>query len=57
MATGPCLRTASRYPASPLIRPPARQMKQYQPSAAMNALVSALITAAVTGQIDVREMV
>ncbi len=46
MATGPCLRTTSQYPSRPEITPPTRQITQYHPSAAMNALVSELTRSA-----------
>jgi hypothetical protein len=46
MGAGPYRRTASRYPARPMIAPPTAPIRQYQASAAMNAVVSGLTTSA-----------
>src|SRR5215831_7419605 len=51
IASGPCLRTANRYPNAPETAPPARHTRQYATSAAMNAVVSVWTRAAAPGAV------
>ena len=51
IASGPCLRTANRYPSAPEIAPPTRHTRQNAASAATNAVVSALTSAAAPGAV------
>src|SRR5690349_9459174 len=44
VAVQPARRTSSRYPARPVITPPTTTIRQNQPSAATNALLSGLTT-------------
>src|SRR5262249_47454711 len=51
IASGPCLRTANRYPSTPDTTPPARHTRQNAASAAMKAPVSVLTRAAAPGEV------